>query len=299
MPVWSAEVVVDEGLVRCLLSRFQELEVRQLGLRKLAEGWDNSVWVVDERYAFRFPRRAIAIPGIEREIEVLPQLAPLLPLPVPRPVFVGGPTEDYPWPFFGCELLPGTEAGDAALDDDARVAVGLELARFLRVLHAIELDQPLLLDFNRRADASRRLARAREELAELERLGLWRAPPRVEHLLEEALRLPPPEQPVLVHGDLHFRHLLVDGGRASGVIDWGDVCRADPAIDLPLLWSFVPPEGRGAFLDAYGPVNDAQLLRARLLAIQLCALLARYGHHERLEGVEREALAGLNRALQD
>jgi aminoglycoside phosphotransferase (APT) family kinase protein len=179
------------------------------------------------------------------------------------------------------------------------VAVGLELARFLRVLHAIEPDQPLPPDFNRRADASRRSARARDELAELERLGLWGAPPRVERLLEEAERLPPPEPPVLVHGDLHFRHLLVDSGHASGVIDWGDVCRADPAIDLLLLWSFVPPEGRGAFLDAYGPVNEAQLLRARLLAIQLCAVLARYGHHERLDGVAREGLAGLARALQD
>jgi aminoglycoside phosphotransferase (APT) family kinase protein len=288
---------VDEDLVRRLLSRVPELEVHSL--RRLAEGWDNSVWVVDERYAFRFPRREIAIPGVEREIAVLPELAPLLPLPVPWPRFVGGPAEEYPWPFFGCELLPGAEAGDAALDDDARVEIGLELARFLRVLHATELAGPLPVDFNGRADASRRVALARDELAELERLDLWRAPPRAESLFVEAERLPPPEPPVLVHGDLHFRHLLVDGGRASGVIDWGDVCRADPAIDLPLLWSFVPPHGRGAFLAAYGPLNDAQLLRARLLAIQLCAVLARYGHHERLEGVEREALAGLDRALRD
>jgi aminoglycoside phosphotransferase (APT) family kinase protein len=295
--VWSAEVVVDEQLVRRLLAQFPELEVRSL--RRLAEGWDNSVWVVDGRYAFRFPRRAIAIPGIEREIAVLPELAPLLPLPVPRPVYVGAPTEEYPWPFFGCELIPGDEAGDAALDDDERVEIGLELARFLRALHTTEIAWPLPIDFNGRADTSRRVMLARDELAELEQLALWRAPPRVERLFDEAERLPRPETPVLVHGDLHFRHLLVDGGHASGVIDWGDVCRADPAIDLPLLWSFVPPEGRSAFLDAYGPVNDAQLLRARLLAIQLCAVLARYGHHERLEGVEREALAGLNRALQD
>jgi hypothetical protein len=46
-------------------------------------------------------------------------------------------------------------------------------------------------------------------------------------------------------------------------------------------------------------VNAAQLLRARVLAIQLSAVLARYGHFEGLEGVEREALAGLERALRD
>lgn len=297
MPVWAAEVVVDEELVRRLLARFPELDVRSL--RMLAEGWDNSVWVVDERYAFRFPRRAIAIPGVEREIAVLPRLAPLLPLPVPRPVFVGGSAEDYPWPFFGCELLPGVEAGDAALDDDARLGVALDLARFLRTLHSVDLDVSLPLDFNGRADMPKRTALAREELAELERLGLWRAPARVRHLLDEAERLPPPEPPVLVHGDLHFRHVLVQGRAVSAVIDWGDVCRSDPAIDLPLLWSFVPPDGRGAFLDAYGPVNEAQLLRARVLAIQLSAVLARYGHLEGLYGVEREGLEGLERALLD
>jgi aminoglycoside phosphotransferase (APT) family kinase protein len=297
VPVWAAEVAVDEELVRPLLARFPELEVRSL--RRLAEGWDNSVWVVDDRYAFRFPRRAIAIPGVEREIAVLPKLAPLLPLPVPRPVFVSGPVEDYPWPFVGCELVPGVEAGDAALDDDARLAVGLALARFLRTLHSVELDVPLPLDFNGRADMPRRTALAREELAELERLGLWRAAPLVTRLFDEAERLPPPEPPVLVHGDLHFRHVLVEGSAVSGVIDWGDVCRSDPAIDLPLLWSFVPPQGRRAFLDAYGEVNEAQLLRARVLAIQLCAVLARYGSLEGLEGVEREGLAGLNRALID
>jgi aminoglycoside phosphotransferase (APT) family kinase protein len=295
VPVWAAEVVVDEKLVRRLLARFPELDVRSL--RMLAEGWDNSVWVVDERYAFRFPRRAIAIPGVERELAVLPRLAPLLPLPVPRPVFVGGPAEDYPWPFFGCELLPGVEAGDAALDDDARLGIALELARFLRTLHSVDLDVSLPLDFNGRADMPKRTALAREELAELERLGLWRAPPRVTHLLDEAERLPPPEPPVLVHGDLHFRHVLVQSRAVSAVIDWGDVSRSDPAIDLPLLWSFVPPDGRDAFLDAYGDVNEAQLLRARVLAIQLCAVLARYGRLEGLDGVEREGLEGLERAL--
>jgi aminoglycoside phosphotransferase (APT) family kinase protein len=297
VPVWSAEVVVDERLVRRLLAQFAELD--EAPLRKLAEGWDNSVWVVGERYAFRFPHRAIGVPGVEREIAVLPLLAPLLPLPVPVPAFVGEPEGEYPWPFFGFELLRGVEAGDARLADGERIEIGLELARFLRQLHSLELDAPLPLDPNRRTDMHRRAAMAREELAALAELGVWRAPPKVDAVLAEAERLPPPEPFVLVHGDLHFRHLLVDRGRASGVIDWGDVGRSDPAIDLPLLWSFVPPAGRSAFVDAYGPLEDAQLLRARLLAIQLCAVLAHYGRVEGNPAVEREAVGGLERALLD
>ena len=295
MPVWSPELVVDEALVHRLLTQFPELELSSL--RKLAEGWDNSVWLVDGRYAFRFPHREIAIPGFRRELEVLPRL-PQLPLPVPRPLFVGTPDESFPWPFFGSELLPGAEAGDAEPDDATRIEVGLGLARFLRELHAVEPEVALPYDPNGRTDMQLRATLARQQLEEVAKLGVWSPPPRVEELLAAAQGLPPPEQPALVHGDLHFRHLLVDRGAASGVIDWGDVCRADPAIDLPLLWSFVPPAGRAAFLAAYGPVNEAQLLRARVLAIQLCAALAEYARVEDNAGVEREAVGGLERALQ-
>jgi aminoglycoside phosphotransferase (APT) family kinase protein len=136
-------------------------------------------------------------------------------------------------------------------------------------------------------------------LAELEQLGLWRAPPSVAALLEEAERLPAAEPTAVVHGDLHFRHLLVHEGRAAGVIDWVDLSRADPAVDLQLLWSFVPPAGRREWLDAYGPVPDERLLRARVIAVWLCAVLARYGHAEGLEAVTREAVGGLDRAATD
>jgi aminoglycoside phosphotransferase (APT) family kinase protein len=294
MPVWAAEVDVDETLVRGLL---MQLGLEDARLRRLAEGWDNSVWVVDERHVFRFPRRQVAIPGLERELAVLPRLAPLLPLPVPRPAFVGKPTDGYPWPFFGAELIPGVEAGVAELDDEARLEVALELATFLRALHAVELDETLPLDPNGRTDMPKRARMARDELHQLERIGLWQAPPELSGFLTEVERLPPPEAQAVVHGDLHFRHLLVDGRAASGVIDWGDVCRADPAIDLPLYWSFVPPESREAFLDAYGPVSETQLLRARVLAIQLCAVLAHYGHSERQPEILRAGLDGLVRAL--
>jgi aminoglycoside phosphotransferase (APT) family kinase protein len=294
MPVWTPEIEVDEALVRRLLAQFA---LDGTGLRKLAEGWDNSVWVVDERYAFRFPHREVAIPGLEREIAALPRLAPRLPLPVPRPAFVGEPSHDFPWPFFGAELIPGVEAGVADLDDEARLEVALELAAFLRALHAVELDVELPLDPNGRTDMPRRVRLAREDVRTLEQDGLWQAPAALEALLERVADLPPAEAPALVHGDLHFRHLLVHGRAASGVIDWGDLCRADPAIDLPLYWSFVPPAGRERFLDAYGPVNETQLLRARVLSVQLCAVLAHYGHAEGRPELLRAGLDGLERTL--
>jgi aminoglycoside phosphotransferase (APT) family kinase protein len=293
--VWEPEIVVDERLARRLLAQFPELGDEPL--RLLANGWDYTVWAVGERYAFRFPRRAVGIPGTEREIAVLPRLGPLLPLAVPAPLFVGTPTDDYPWPYFGSALFQGREA--TGLDDGSRLEVALQLAEFLRTLHALELDLELPVDVNGRADMSRRVPMTLELLDELKRLGLWQEPPGLRAFLDEAQGLPPGELTSIVHGDLHFRQVLVDGGRVTGVIDWVDVCRSDPAIDLSMAWSFLNADDRARFLDAYGPVTEEQLVRARVLALALSAALAWNAHSEGLQAVEREALAGLDRAMGD
>jgi aminoglycoside phosphotransferase (APT) family kinase protein len=292
--VWEPEIVVDEALARRLLVQFPELGGEPLGL--LANGWDYTVWAVSERYAFRFPRRVVVIPGTEREIAVLPKLAPLLSLAVPAPVLVGRPTDDYAWPFFGSALLPGREA--TGLDERSRLEVALQLAEFLRTLHALELDVELPIDVNGRADMSRRVPMTLELLDELKRLRLWKEPPALRAFLDEARALPPGALTSVVHGDLHFRQVLVDDGRVTGVIDWVDVCRSDPAIDLSIAWSFLTPDGRARFLEAYGPVTEEQLVRARVLAVSLSAALAWNAHAEGLPAVEREALAGLERVAE-
>jgi aminoglycoside phosphotransferase (APT) family kinase protein len=290
VPEWSAEVTVDEPLVRRLIAgQFPELATAPL--RRIGEGWDNVVWLVDESWVFRFPHRTLGAQLIERELGVLPRLAGALPAPIPAPVFVGRPDDGYPWSFFGAALIPGIEP--VGLNDDARCRLAPELAGFLRALHDVPVIDELASDPNRRADGPHRAAMTPDWL---ERLG--RRPAGVERLLAEAAALPPPEGEVIAHADLHFRHVLVDGGGAlAGVIDWGDVCRADPSIDLSLLWSFFPAEGRAAFLEVYGAVNEAQLPRARVLAANLCTILAVYGRDEGMSGVKREALQGLDRCL--
>jgi aminoglycoside phosphotransferase (APT) family kinase protein len=299
VPVWEPEIVVEEGLARRLIGgQFPELE--PASLRLIGEGWDNTVWLVDERWAFRFPRRAIAIAGVEREIAVLPVLAPRLPLPIPAPVFTGRPANGYPWPFFGAAYLPGGDVLGAALSAEARMRLAEPFAEFLRALHSPEVAAAvdgLPADPMGRGDMAVRVPKTLESVADLERARLWSVPASVRRLLDEARDLPFPEPTVVAHGDLHFRHLLVDGdGTPTGVIDWGDLCRGDPSIDLLMIWSVLGPEARAAFLAAYGPVTEHQLLRARVLALNLCAMLAFYGRHKGMAAVERKALAGLERA---
>ena len=68
------------------------------------------------------------------------------------------------------------------------------------------------------------------------------------------------------------------GGPISGVIDWGDVCRADPAIDLMLVWCSSRPPDACAFFAPYGQVDAEQFLRSRVLALFLDSMLVRYAH---------------------
>ena len=301
MPDWDAEVSIDAALVGALLSEeFPQLDASSV--RLLGEGWDNAVWVVEETWAFRFPRRQIAIPGVRRELAVLPKLAPLLSIPIPVPTFVGQQSERFPWPFFGTRLLPGNELAEAGLSDEARVAVGVELGRFLRELHAPELrarvdpDDSLPVDPLGRADVDKRVPMARKNLGELESSGVWSGNAAAGRLLDRASRLAPRER-VFVHGDLHLRHVLVEDESLAGVIDWGDCCTGDPSIDLHVAWSLLPPEGREAFFAEYGAVDEDVHSRARVLALGLCSMLAVYAHSVGNANLLRESVDGLERTL--
>jgi|SRR5215217_921475 len=291
MPEWAPEVTVDEAFARRLIAgQFPDVPLESL--RLLGEGWDNTVWLVDEQWVFRFPRRTLAIPGVEREIAALAALAPRLPLPVPAPVFVGEPADGFPWPFFGARFLPGREP--LGLSAAERAGLARPFGELLRALHDADVPD-LPADPFGRADMAIRVPKTREQFAALEAEGLWHPRPSALELLAAAADLPAPEPTVVCHGDLHVRHLLVDdAGALTGVIDWGDLCRGDPSVDLSLVWSLLP--ARDAFLAAYGPVSDDQLLRARVIALFLCAVLALYAHHEGMRELELEALAGLDRA---
>lgn len=257
MAQWTAEVeVTEDEAARVIAAQFPLLA--PVTVRLLGAGWDNTAFVVNEHFVFRFPRRAIAVPLLATELEVLPQLASHLPLPIPVPSFQGTLGE---WPFGGYERLAGQTMCGARLREAERAGLAVSLAQFLRVLHAQKVPAPP--DMIRRLDLEFRLPRAQENLAKARALGL---------LGELALDFVPPRGWVartdtLVHGDLYVRHLLVGDERAlAGVIDWGDLHLGDPAIDLSIAFIVLPPEAHDAFRAAYGPIEDETWQVARLRA---------------------------------
>lgn len=285
--MWRAEIAVDERLARELIGGQFELPLEQVEL--VAAGWDYTVFRVDREWAFRFPRREVVLEPMRTEVYALRRLARLLPFAVPEPALLGRPLAGYPWPFYGARWLPGAEAGSAT--DADRLALAPQLARALRALHDLDVPLELPVDVTRRADMSFRVPRTREQLS-----GLWSSPAAGE-VLDRAERLPETYPLAICHGDLHFRQVLVDGGELAGFVDWVDVCRADPGIDLQLAYAFLPLDARRAFFAEYGEISLESELRARVVALSLAASLARYGRDEGLPLVEREALASLERAV--
>lgn len=305
-PEWAPERVVSAAAARELIGA-RHPELRDAPVEPLATGWDNTVFRVGEEWIFRFPRRSLAVPGVEREIAVLPGLAGRLPLPIPRPEFVGRPSERFPWPFWGARMLPGTELAETGPAGDARTGVAADLGGFLAALHEPGLVRAagagLPHDPMRRADPGVRAPRARRELAALAGRGVREPDPALEAFLADAERADPPAgPPVLSHGDLHVRHVLAgpDAGgtvRATGVIDWGDVCLADPVVDLSLAYAGFAGPARTALLTAYGrPPSPARETAARVLAISLCAVLAGYAAATGRARLLAESLAGIDRA---
>ena len=102
---------------------------------------------------------------------------------------------------------------------------------------------------------------------------------------------PKDERLCLIHGGLHTGQILLGGG----IIDWDELSVWDPAYDLMLVYSMIPPENRPHFWSSYGDFDEGD--RARFIALSYgLAILAQAvdGGQERLSA---EAAFGLNNAL--
>jgi aminoglycoside phosphotransferase (APT) family kinase protein len=187
------------------------------GIVEIDVGYDFEVAIVDDEWVFRFPRRTGVEAALEREIAILPAIAPALPADVPSFEHVSRDPL-----FVGYRMIRGTPLVDE--DPDG-------VRAFLVALHSFD-GSALPVAPHDWVEAYR------EQCAEFERLVLpvvdvdRRADAR--RLFAEVETLVGFE-PSLVHADLGPEHLLVHDRRLCGVIDWGDLRLGDPALDYAWL----------------------------------------------------------------
>lgn len=233
-------------------------------VRWMARGWDNEIFRVGERALARVPRREVAVPLVENEHRWLPAL-PALPLPIPRPLVCGQPTEAFAHPWSLCPFLEGEPATETPL---ARPRAAAErLGAFLRALHQ---PAPAEAPFNVFRSTPLRQRSDRVEVA-LSRLAGAVDAAAVRGAWADLRELDPEGARVWLHGDLHPSNLLVHDGEPSAVIDFGDLCAGDRAVDLAIGWMLFDADAREAFFAAAAADRGA---RERSRGWALCLGLA-------------------------
>ncbi|MFB8183299.1 aminoglycoside phosphotransferase family protein [Streptomyces sp. NPDC055966] len=253
---------VSVDLVRRLLGE-QHPDLADLPIEVLANGWDNLVCRLGEEFLVRLPRRALAAELVAHEQRWLPELADRLPLPVPAPVRVGQPTDQYPWSWSVVPFFPGRIAARSEPDDPWSAAT--TLGGFLDALHAPAPPEAPVSPV-RGIPLAGRAKGVLTGLAQVDpddratALQIW----------ETAAAAPAWNgPPVWLHGDLHPANILVDHGRISAVIDFGDITSGDPATDLSVAWMLFTAQQRAALRQAYGRADHATWERARGWALAL------------------------------
>jgi aminoglycoside phosphotransferase (APT) family kinase protein len=293
----AAEVEVSAALVRRLLEE-QHPDLAHLPLETLANGWDNVMIRLGDDLVVRMPRREAAAGILRNEQRWLPTLAPRLPLPIPAPARIGEPGPGYPWPWSIVPFLPGSPASDTPPSDFREAAAAL--GGFFGALHVPAAPDapanpvrgvPLA---QRAATVAENLRIAASEVDHAAVLRIW----------EAALAAPAWDRPpVWLHGDPHPANILVDHGRLSAVIDFGDITAGDPATDLAAAWMLLPVDCDDVFRKAYreaggvrGPAatDDALWLRARGWALHFALVfLAHSADNPQLHAVGGRTLAAV------
>lgn len=256
--------MIDETLVRRLVST-QFPQWKHLPVRPVAvSGWDNRTFHLGEHMLVRMPSAADYAIQVDKEHRWLPKLAPLLPLPIPVPLAIGEPADDYPWKWSIYKWLEGDNAESAQIADLRDFAASL--AQFLIALQRIDpTDGPLpgLHNFYRGGSLMTYDTETRQAIATLK--GQIDADAAIE-VWETALATAWHGAPVWVHGDVSAGNLLVQEGRLSAVIDFGLLTVGDPACDLVIAWTLFADESREVFREML-PLDVGTWARGRAWAL--------------------------------
>lgn len=298
---WDPENIIEPSIaLEMIKNQFPKLDAQKI--EYLGAGYDNTTYLINDEYVFRFPRKSVSAKLLENEIYILPKIAEFLPCPISLSKWAGKPDKSYPWIFAGYKKLLGQSACSLNLSDSALSTFAKPLGKFLAALHSIpikeEYKQKLPDDSKIKLDKTLVLTRIRTNLEKVELVGLLENKKELYDLLNQMENLPLPHGKCIVHGDLYSRHLLVHENKLSGIIDWGDVHIGDLAVDISIAYSFLPYSAHEDFEDAYGEISEETWSLAKLRAFHIGAVLIVYGNSIKDQYLIREGYKILKYLLE-
>jgi aminoglycoside 2''-phosphotransferase len=252
---------MDVARARQLIRELSPLAADEVQV--LGAGTDSAAFRIDGAWVVRFPLVPDAQATLATELALLPELAPELPVAVPRPEHVA--ERDGQLVFGAYRALEGQPLSDAALSalsPPARTRALDELTAVLDAIHRFPVERA------QAAGVSFELCKggyhAGQEHLERALPGMLDAAElatiaRQRRAFEDAQ--PRPSTPVLLHADIKPEHLLHDPatGAVTGLLDWGDVSLGHSDFDLAIISAFCGPHTLQGLLDR---LPDAHAARA-------------------------------------
>ncbi|MFF2319893.1 aminoglycoside phosphotransferase family protein [Agrobacterium sp. NPDC058088] len=274
------------GLIASQFPQWAALDIRPVEL----SGWDNRSFRLGDDMLIRMPSAARYVAQVEKEHRWLPELAPLLPFPIPTPLALGQPGEDYPFCWSVYRWLDGEPLAGLLGSVDLSI-IAVDVATFLKALHNIDASggppagahnfhrggSLVVYDGEARASAMRLADEVDQALA----MEIWQL----------ALSSRWQGQGVWVHGDIAEGNLLVRDGHLSAVIDFGSSGVGDPSSDLILAWNLLDAQSRAVFRRALD-LDEATWQRGRGWALwkALIVLDAARGRNEKMAEWSRRTI---------
>lgn len=251
---------IDLSLVRQLIDtqfpQWANLPIKPVEF----SGWDNRTFHLDSEMTIRLPSQEDYALQVKKEQRWLPRLAPHLSLPIPIPVAMGMPSNEYPLHWSVYRWLAGETASVEKIEDMNLFAT--DLANFLVELQRIDsTGGPIAGDHSFYRGGSLMTYDTETQQA-IEILSKTTDTSTISAIWSEALSNTWQNPPVWVHGDIAVGNLLVSKGRLCAVIDFGQLAIGDPACDLVIAWTFFKDESRKTFRKVL-KLDDATWAHAR------------------------------------
>jgi aminoglycoside 2''-phosphotransferase len=254
-------------------------QIQMCTCRPILEGWSSLVLEVNRELIFRFPRRPEIVPGLEKEMALLPVLAQALSVAVPRFEFIGRGGAEPDWPFVGYRKILGVALAREGLRPAQAGRLAQRVAQVLSELHrfpvprAAQLKVPVTSAQEWRQEYRNLYAWGQEHAFPLlEPAGQARVTAVWDGFLGDEANFC--FQPVLIHRDLAGEHILCDMGRGvvNGIIDWEDAAVGDPALDFVGLLCDMGRHFTEQVLEAYQGKVDSTFWQRMIFYSRICPL---------------------------
>lgn len=236
-------VEIVTGLISTQFPEYAHLPVKAVE----PNGWDNRTFHLGNQMSIRLPSAERYAAKVPIEHIWLPKLASKLSIPIPTPIAIGKPTNNYPWNWSIYGWIEGQSANVLSLDDKSLEELAVQLADFLNELQAIDSSNgpsPGEHNFFRGAspivyDAETRCAidTLEDYIDAAEATSVWKL----------AISSKWNSKPVWIHGDFSAGNILVKDNQLAGVIDFGGLAVGDPSCDLVIAWTLLKGLSRNKF----------------------------------------------------